>query len=243
VNKSTTSSANPLALPLVLVAVAAVCFAALWLSARVKEPRVVVKEVAKPIEVVKMVPVETVKEVPVEKVKEVVKPITNVVEVPARLSDGQQAAIDFSSNYLAAPNLSDMDDALYRIDAVNVRANLRDPVRKVVSEEQIRNRCQLTLRRSGIRLDESSPYVLGLQYDGFWNDKEDTLVYGVSLVLFDSVTMARDGDLRRTYAIVWVQNDLGSVEKSLAQQAILSNLETNTAIFARKLAAIQSRTR
>ncbi len=240
---STSSSPfkNPLTAPLALTAILAVLFAVLWLGARVKAPRVVVKEVPKPVEVVKMMPVETVKEVPVEKIKEVVKQVTNVVEVPARLSEGQQAAILFESNYLAAPNLSDMDDSLYKVNAVTVKTNLRDPVRKAVTEEQVRSRCESILRRNGVRLDSESRYVLGLQYDGFWNDKEDTLVYSVSLVLFDLVTMARDGDLRRTYAIVWVLNDLGSADKALAQQVILSNLETNATIFARRLAAVQSR--
>ena len=222
-----------------LTAMAAVGFATLWWSERSRQPQIIVREVAKPIDLPRVVPVERVKLVPVEKVKEVPKEV--IREVPVQLTDAEKAALEFSSNYVAAPNLASLDDALYKLDAINVRVNLREDVKKVISEEQIKTRYEAVFRGRGIRLDDRSPYWLGISYDGCWND--NLLIYGVHMELYDSVTIDRGGDLRRTYAIVWAHDDLGYSIRDQAPSVILSNVDTNAEVFAGRYLAVQARAR
>jgi hypothetical protein len=218
---------------------AAVAFATLWWSERGRQPQVIVREITKPIDVPRVVPVERVKLVPVEKVKEVPKEV--IKEIPAELTEAEKAALEFSSNYVAAPNLSSLDDALYKLDSIAVRVNLRDEVKKVISEDQLKARYETLFRGRGIRLDDRSPYWLGVNYDGCWND--NLLIYGVHMELYDSVTIDRGGDLRRTYAIVWAHDDLGYASRELASPVILSNADTNAEFFASRYLGVQGRAR
>jgi hypothetical protein len=223
--------------PLVLLSLVALCFAVLWLYERFQPPAILEQPVPKRVEVLKVVPFEKVREIPVEKIKEVVK------EVPAQLTDAQKEALEFSSNYVAAPRLSGMDDALYKLDTVRVEVNLKPAIEQAVPADQLKNYYEQALRRNGVQLDSDSAYLLGINYDGFWIENENRFVYGVYLELYDSVTIERQGDLRRTYAIVWVHNYLGSGLANDARQLILSNAETNAVVFGRKWSSIQERNR
>ncbi len=222
-----------------LMSVLTLIFAGLWLLERSKLPEVKVVEIPRRVEVPKTIVKEV--RVPVEKIKEVPKEV--IKEVPVQLTAAQQAALEFSSNYVAASSLTDLDDALYKLDSVCVRVNMKEDVKRVVSENLVRNRCEVALRNSGLHVDADSPYVLGLNYDGIWNETETYLVYSMHIVLFDSVALVHRNDVRRTFAIIWTHNTMGFAEKNAAEQVILGNAETNAVLFARKFMATQERIR
>jgi hypothetical protein len=136
-----------------------------------------------------------------------------------------------------------MDDALYKLDSVSIEVNIKPAIEQAVSADQLKRQYEQALRRNGVQVDSDSSYLLGINYDGFWIENENRLVYGVYLELYDSVTIERQGDIRRTYAIVWVHNYLGSILENEAQQRILSNAETNAAVFGRKWTSISERSR
>jgi hypothetical protein len=61
------------------------------------------------------------------------------VKVPALLSN-EQAAMDYGNRSLKARTLKTMDDALYKLGSVSIVVTLDDAVKKVLSEDRVRNK-------------------------------------------------------------------------------------------------------
>ena len=202
--------------------VAAITFAVLWLLERDKSP------------------IETVKEV--ETIKHVTQP-GQVIEVPAKLTDAQQAAIEFSSRFFSAPAIATADDALYKLDSINVQVFLNDAVKKVLSEDRVKNKFELILRQHNIVLDEKAPVWLEVAYEGLWDKNGVVLTYAPRMRLQQAVTIGRKGDLRRTIATVWQEGAYGYAGSQVVEEAILKDVEAKAESFANRFLNVQAKTK
>ena len=171
---------------------------------------------------------EVVKEVPVEKIKEVIKEVEKEVqvEVPVELDESQQLAINIGEKWLSAPTVADLDEVFYGIKNFKTKIALNDTVKKVVSEDKLRNKFELILRRNGISIDPESPYFLIFSVRGFWDPDEIRLTYTCDLKLLEIVTLYRNNDLRRTAVYTWRTSRYGHAGKAVIEKAMLENIES-----------------
>jgi hypothetical protein len=196
----------------VVTSVAAVAFGALWLRERVEKP------------------VQTVKEV----VKE--------VEVPAKLTDSQRAAVVFWDRFRSAEFIKTPDEALYKLDSVSIRVSLNEAIKKVVSEGRVRNKFELILRKHGVKIDENSFVSLYVSIGGLWSkDPVEFLVYTPRIQLVESVVVSRTGDLRYVPAALWEKGSYGFAGSHVAEGAILESVESLGEEFANKYLAAQEK--
>jgi len=205
---------NPSTVVAVVTAIAAVAFGALWLQERDKPPTTLTNEVQVPG-----------------------KP----VEVPADLSDAQRKAIDFASRVLSAPMLTSADDALFSLDSLRVQVFLNDAVKKVVSEDRIKNKIELILRQHNIPLDDKAPVTLIVAYEGLWNESQVVLTYSANLKLQQVVMIGRKGELRHGLATVWEQGAYGYAGSKIAEDSILKDTEAKAESFANRYLNIQNK--
>lgn len=202
--------------------IAALVFASLWLHERWKDPKEVVREVPRTVEVIKTVPMERIREV----TREVTK------EVPVELTEEQLTALNLGSNYLCAPYLPSMEASLYDLESVNVKVNLNPALEEVIGAGLVKTAFDTVLKTGNIQVDEQSPYLLGINCSGSWDAEQTNLTYALHVELYDSVTLERKGELRRTDAIVWVRDIMDTTAKENARENILSRLSTIGRLFA-----------
>lgn len=256
-SESKSNSSKTLIGVLALVSIAAVVFAVLWLQERDRKPNEVVKEVEKTVLVTNEVPVEkivqVIKEVPVEKIREVPKevikevlvikevPVIKEVEVPAKLTDAQKSAIDFTSRYLSAPLIKTKDEAFYKIETVRVGVFLDDAVKKVVSVDRVKNKLELKLRAQNIRPDDEAYIALWVTVEGLWDKDDIRLTFRRSIELRQHVVIGRKGDLRSLPATFWNEDGVGYAGKNVVEKAILDSVEEMVESFANKLLAVRDK--
>ena len=175
---------------------------------------------------------EVVKEVPVEKIKEVIKEVQ--VEVPAELDKSQQLAINIAERWLSAPRVADSDEVFYGIKSFKTKVTLNDAVKKIVSEDSLRNKLELTLKRNGISIDPESPYSLIFNVSGFWDLEETRFIYSCKLQLLEMVTLYRNHDFRNTAIYTWKKGRFGQAGKAIVEKRVLENVESYAKEFSIK---------
>ena len=195
----------------------------LWIQERDRKPQ----EVQKTVQVTNEVPKEVIREVQV--IKE--------VEVPAKLTTDQKYSIDFTSRYLTAPQLKTSDEVFYKMETVKVAVFLNDAVKKVVTEDRVKNKFELILRKHNIRLDDNASVWLGVTIEGLWNKDEIILTYTPAMSLTEGFVVARNGDLRRVIATTWSEGKYGYAGKNVAESAIVSLVEEMAESFANRFLA------
>ncbi len=214
-----------------------VVFGTLWLHERNRPD--VVKTVT--VEKIREVPVERIKEVPVEKIKEVPVEKIKEVEVPAKLSDEQKALIDLGTRMLARRKLLKTEDVLYKIPAFKIDIILDDSIKDQITEDRIRNKLELALRKSRIPIDNGAGATLTFEVYALWNKLTTQVSTSINLKVLDWVTLARDGDLRTAPVFIYQDNMIGYAGKIKIQELVLGVLDELSERFANKYLAVQEK--
>ncbi|MEN9676132.1 MAG: hypothetical protein RIS76_2028, partial [Verrucomicrobiota bacterium] len=184
-NESSRNSSKASTGVVVAATIVALVFAVLWLRERKRKPTEVLREIEKPVQVIKEASVENIREVPKE--VEVIKEI----EVPAKLTDAEKFSIDFAARYFRAQTVKSKDEVFYKVDSVAVTVGLNDAIKKIVSEDRIKNKFELILRKHSIRLDENAPVWLSFSVEGLWDKDEVRLTYTPLMSLDEFVIIGR----------------------------------------------------
>jgi hypothetical protein len=177
---------------------------------------------------------------PKEAVTEIEKPVE-------ALKPWQQAATDFNARYQSARLVENPRDALYKLDSVAVLVSVSDDAKKVVSEDSVRTKFELILRKYGVKIDENAVASLEVTITGVWQEEgvrgQVIFPYSATVELFQIVVVDRKGDLRRVVArlwneglVAWRAGDRGQVES-----AILGNVEQLGEKFANAYLAAQAK--
>ncbi len=106
---------------------------------------------------------EIIKEVPVERIveRQVKVPVEVVKEVPAKIPEEYNDAMSAYRKIQAASSKSTSNlDTLEGISGFKVVIILSDAVKSLVNEDQIKTKIELSLRRNGIVINESSKWEL-----------------------------------------------------------------------------------
>jgi len=195
-----------------------------------KEIQVVEKpvEVVKTREVIVEKPVEVIKEVP----KEVEKIVERRVEVPAKIPELYENALSFTKRFQAS-ELVDSKVGLAGIKSVKVAIGLTDDFKKYASETDLRTKFEITLRRSGVPIDEKSVYEVSYTVDGFILDGAPLIAYHWSTVLYEvALCFHSDGSLVKKVATTWERGYIGTVGTLKARETLISDSERAAETFA-----------
>ena len=176
--------------------------------------------------------------------KPAVRKVLKEVEVPAELTYSQRTAINFTDHYQSARPIKAQDETLYKLDSVRVNVSINEAVEKVVSDDRIRNKFELILRKHGIKIAEKALVSVDLTIHGLWsgdNPGVGFLAYAQRIGLNQWLVVERRGDFRRAVAQLWKQEIIGFTNNQKAEGQILDGVESIAEAFANKYLAAQQK--
>ena len=187
----------------------------------------VVVIVSKPTEVVRDVPRDVVREV----TKEVIK------EVPAKIPAAYNAALSFHNYYQGSGTPMTRAERLEGVDSVAVSISLDDEAKAIVQEAEVRVKFEITLRRSGVKVDPKSN--LRLDYNvqalkhtttGATSYYESTTLWGYGWFRADWIRM--EGYNATSDSIFWSRGILGFAGSAKVKEVLMTNVESSAEGFA-----------
>jgi hypothetical protein len=169
-----------------------------------------------------------------EVVKEVPKEVEKIVTVPAEIPDEYIQAKQIISNYDNC-DFVDSHQVLFGMKDVRVVYLLGDAVKQIVSEDDVRARFELTLRRNNVPINPTSQNVVLVDTEGFWGEpptSENLFTHSVTIELEEKQTLLRGNQLHKALVTVWQNSHYGLVGKYNASNALLDTVEKEGDVFA-----------
>lgn len=163
--------------------------------------RTIVGVVEKPIVVVKEIP------------RDVQKIVEKRVEVPAEIPDSYKVAARFQEQFYNA-GLVEKNDILKGIASVRVLVNIGDLLSSGISISELKDSIELSLRKNGIKIDDSSSFMLEFDVWGAWDQSKSWCTYSGTLGLMRNIPVLSGGEFKKSLVILWWPQDyIGHVEK------------------------------
>ena len=160
-------------------------------------------------------------------------------EVPAALTEKQQELIAYGVLYLNSPRVTSEKELLYNIPAFSVNVSVAQNLKEQVSEERLRTKLELLLRKNRIKIDPESPVQLSLVLQCLWNTEKTFCTWRCNLKVLDTATLMRDGDFRKAYFTTYEQGHFGYAGKTRVEEAILETVDEEGEAFANDYLAQQ----
>jgi hypothetical protein len=171
---------------------------------------------------------ETVKEVP----------------VPAEIPDEYIWANKFLQRVKNASSVN-ADQALFGMKDVKVTYMIKEDLKQVVSEDEVKAKFELTLRRNNIPINPNSPNTVTLVINGFRGDDLQTqnlFFYSFRFSVYETQTISRAGELHNAVVCVWNSGDFyGYAGKNKANEALLGNVEKDGEMFSNDFLSANSK--
>jgi len=177
-----------------------------------------------------------------EVVKEVPKIVEKTVTVPAEIPKIYLTAANIISNYANADFVKE-DQVLFGMDDVQVVYALSDAVKEVVSEDEVRAKFELTLRRNNVPINPKSVNFVTVHVNGLWGANNTILSDNIDVSVYEVQHLARGGQLHRAFVNVWSQGYYGLFSKSYANKALLDKVEQEAELFANDYLSANSKPR
>ena len=176
----------------------------------VVDTMLVEKEIVKRISVVDTVLVE----------KEIVKR----VEVPAEIPAHYERAWNIRIAELSA-EFADEKTCFSGLNSMAVFIAMNEHAKDILSEQRAKDRTELTLRRSGVPLSESSNPYLSLRIEALWNKEKTFAAFTISASLMEPLIFYRGNEPHRRYVPLWEETSYGYAGKDVAREAFLGSIE------------------
>jgi hypothetical protein len=222
---ATHSKSNVWLLLFLLSTVGLIIFATLFFSRPMPPPgetRVVVQAVTNTV--MNTVTNEVIRVVP--------KEVEKIVKVPVELPSIIIAASNMLYNMLGAEFVG-KDKVLFRMTNIAVQCFLNDDIKKYVSEDEVRSKFELTLRRNNVPIDSSSPNVVSVSLDGFFTDQTQLLSYMTGCRVFEIQWVSRGEEWHKALVTVWQKAEsYGNVGRNRANAVLLGDVERFAELFA-----------
>ena len=152
--------------------------------------------------------------------KEVVKKI----EVPAEIPAYYEAAWNRQVAELSA-NLADDKMCFSGLDSVKVVVAMNEDAKDILSEQRTKDKFELTLRRHGVPLsDSSNPYLL-FSFEALWNEDKTLAAYIFELSLRQPLIFYRNNTPYRRVVSLWENLSYGYSGSKVARQSALEAIE------------------
>jgi hypothetical protein len=127
--------------------------------------------------------------------REVPQEVERIVKVPADIPDEYIWAAKLLKRLNNATSIT-QDQLLFGMKDVKAAYMISEPLKEVVSEEEVKARFELVLRRNNIPINLASRNTVTLTINGFrGNDlaTQDLYVYSFRVTVYDTQAVARDG--------------------------------------------------
>ena len=102
--------------------------------------------------------------------------VVNRVEVPAEVPALYQRAWDRLVAEMAA-GFADEKTCFASLDSMEVRVGMNEAAEEILSKQRVKDKFELTLRRYGVAVSNSSTPYLSLSIEGFWNEEKTSTIY------------------------------------------------------------------
>ena len=147
-------------------------------------------------------------EKPVEVIKEVDRIVEKRVEVPAEIPDSYKLAKQFSDSYFQA-SWFEKNGILKGVPSVRVVISVDDELKGKITESELRDSIELSLRKNGVPVKDDSGFWLGFSVVGVWNQDNTTYSYTTSISLDEAIPVLRSGEFKKTGLTIWQDNYVG----------------------------------
>jgi len=166
-------------------------------------------------------------------VKEVPKEIERIVKVPAVIPDDYFNALNFYQRMTNATLVPDTQ-VLFKLKDVHVEMLLNDESKTIISEDEVRAKFELVLRRNNVPINEHSAYHLLIRIQGLWNDdRHNLLCFKTTFQLYENQWIIRQGEIHTAWLGSWDKGgNYGTVGKAKANEALIKVVESAAEIFA-----------
>lgn len=169
-----------------------------------------------------------------EVIKEVPKEIEKIVNVPAEIPSEYSIAMDIFQQMTNATVVAS-DGVLFKMHDVRTVCSISDALRGTISEDQLKARFELTLRRNNIPLNPISSNVLVFDIScTIGNRNGDLVVYDTDCHVDEPQVIWREGECHRAAVRVWsAEGRFGAnSDKTAIQEIFLKNAERSAELFA-----------
>jgi hypothetical protein len=168
----------------------------------------------------------------VEVIKEVPKEVEKIVNVPAEIPYEYIVAKDLRDKMTNATLLTN-GEYLFGMKDIRVMFTLDDAVKQVLTEDEIRAKFELVLRRNNVPINPKSQNILTVAITGFFDVSNPILCYSFQDSVAEIQFVARNGELHLMPVVVWNKGDeFGTVGKLKANEGLLRTSEKCAEIFA-----------
>jgi hypothetical protein len=173
-----------------------------------------------------------------EVVREVPKEVEKIVTVPAKIPDSYALAMVV---YWQITNASFVlpQEVLFKMKDVRVVCEIRGGLKalSLVSEDDVRAKFELSLRRNNVPVNPNSPNVVGIVIEGFQLMRNDglpmgLLCYNINCTVSEQQFIARGGEWHTASVNVWDKGEYGTIGTDRANDGILATVQKYSESFA-----------
>jgi len=171
-----------------------------------------------------------------EVVKEIPKEVEKIVTIPAQISLDDQKLINLGAKLMDAFTNSPIkdDQVLFGMKDVNVFYIIGDKIKEFVTEDEIKAKFELTLRRNNVPINPKSFNTVFFSVAGFSDDATKTLIsYSTKCYVTEYQTIFRQGISHQSLITVWEKGEFyGYAGKNKINDVMLDNAEKDAEMFA-----------
>ena len=148
------------------------------------------------------------------------------VEVPAEIPTHYENTWKRLIAELAAP-IADEETCFSGLDNMEVRVVISEDAKDILSEQRAKDKFELTLRRHGVPLsDSSNPYIV-LSINVLWNERNTIAIHSIAVDLIETLIFYRNQKPYKRLVTLWSDGSYGMVGKTFAKEAYLELIEEN----------------
>ena len=152
--------------------------------------------------------------------KEVVKKVLVPAEIPMYYERAwKKQAAEFGADF------ADEKTCFSGLDSMEVSVVMNEDSKDILSEQRTKDKFELTLRRYGVPLsDSSNPYIV-LSINVLWNEGKTIAIHYIGVDLRETLIFYRNNKPHRRIVTLWESRRQGRVGKNLAKEAFLESIE------------------
>lgn len=163
--------------------------------------------------------------------KEVIKKVEVPAEIPAYYEKAWKRQVAES-----IAKSADEKTCFSGLNSMAVHVEMNEDAKDILSEQRVKDKFELTLRRHGVPLsDFSNPYNLlsdfstnpyiFLNVESVWNDAKTIAIFNISVSLREPLIFYRGQKPYKHFVTLWGQYNYGSAGKRVAKEAFLEFIE------------------
>ncbi len=152
--------------------------------------------------------------------KEVIKRVEVPAEIPAHYEKAWEREIAESIALSA-----DEKTCFSGLNSMEVSVIMNEDAKDILSEQRAKDKFELTLRRYGVPLANSSnPYLL-LSIEALWYEDKIVATYVLGVELREAIIFYRNNKPHRHFVTLWKDSSYGYAGKDVAREAFLRYIE------------------